>query len=282
LAEKLPALAEAAAEFLDFIVDHPALAAGLGIAGRVAAPMVSGFAGNLLFGMGGPGGGMGGGLLGAGLRKLGPHAASAATALGTYAGNLTKWSTGPMAMHTNALKAAAGMGAAAAAGYALGTVIREEIIEPMLKEAELKRRQAHEVSKEAGAAGDLSVEQRKAAIEEIKRKKAALEETGVERAARAVGPEAFERGLATLFGDDPDETRRQQIELLTRQEERHQRELEKALTAQETANNGLEKFGDAAAKWAKQLEESGAKVSGSTTRGPKTKAKPKPGAMTAD
>jgi hypothetical protein len=280
LAKHLPAMADGVAELIEFIVGNPALSAGLAVGARVGLPAAGAMGKNLLFGAaGGPAVAEGGrGLAGAAIRRLGPHARTAGTALATYSKNLTTWSTGPMAMHTNALKAAAGMGAAAAAGWALGTVIREEIIEPMLKEAELKRRAAHQISKEAGAAGDLSIAQRKAALEEIRKKKADVKEITIEEGTGMAG---FERGLSQLsellgIAEGPEKTRQAQLDILNKQEDRHQKALEKALTAQEVANEGLEVFGKAAKKVAGEV--GGPAAGGTTTRGPVTKAKPKPGA----
>jgi alkylhydroperoxidase/carboxymuconolactone decarboxylase family protein YurZ len=272
LADKLPVLADKLAEFIAWVIDNPWKTGALAIGGRVGAPMMSGMmfgAGEKVIGEGG------GGLAMAGLRKLGPYAGKAATALGSYSKKLTEWSTGPMAMHNNALKAAAGMGAAAAAGWALGTVIREQIIDPMLKEAERKRREAHKVSEEAAAGGKLTVEQRQAAIEEIRQKKRKLD---APLTLEDIGPTSFERGLAMIVGEeDPEETRRRQLDLLTAQEERHMTALEKALTAQEIASEGLKKFGEAAGKAAGDVGGGG--PGPGSARGPKAAPASTPGAV---
>jgi hypothetical protein len=126
LASKLPELAEGVADIIEFIVENPMLSAGIGIGARVAAPALFEMGKTALFGKAGEE--VATGLVQRGFKKLAPHIGKVTSGMATWAKKIgTEWTTGPMAMHSSALKAAGGLAVAAAAGYALGKALEAAI-----------------------------------------------------------------------------------------------------------------------------------------------------------
>lgn len=217
LAEKLPDLAEALADLVDWAVDNPwkAVAAGAGL--KVGASFVGGVAGNALpsmlsslfgFGKGGIGAGAGGaealaaaqatsgqvGLVWQGLAKGGKGAVSALAKLG-------KPFAGSGGIAGQALLAAAGLTAAGAAGYKLGDILYESVLDPMMKKDFEDYEKADDLA--ASAKRKLSKE---TTVEE---KLAIFKQLQEEGKGLVNGPSAFTQvtgGIASLFTDAPSPT----------------------------------------------------------------------------
>jgi hypothetical protein len=285
LATKLPALADAVADLIDWIVENPWTAAMGALTTRIGTAALGG----ILFG--GGGGGVGG-FAGAAARGVGGEATGslamrmltgAARGLSGKFKALSNQFGGPGGLINQAGKAAAGLAGAAGAGIALGTLIRKIVVDPALEKGFAERMERGAIGPEAAKAGALKIQERQAAIEEIRRKKAKLVEVDYTDMAGNL-ERAF--GLtAALFDDTADPVKQAitQLETLTKQEKRHQEKLE-ALWKQEdnaaTSAQNLATALDAAAKAAGGETPGGGKKGKPGARGPGKTGSDKPGAET--